>query len=205
MSHRGPEPNGLPGFGHFRYHWDPKWQRYNVKVAPGEIFLSRDNIVITTVLGSCVSACITDSVVGIGAMNHFMLPTSSGGTNGVSRLARFGSYAMEQLINEMLKFGCVKDNMQVKVTGGGNIMGGGVNVGVQNTQFVIDYLRDEGLQIVSADLGGSRARKVVYFPLEGRLMVRKLEPQSNNALIEEERQYQTQVERQLDESDVELF
>lgn len=196
----------LTGFNQFNHWWDNKWGKYSVKVGPGEIFLTADDVAITTTLGSCVSACLYDPVARIGAMNHFMLPTSTVNQGEVSRLARFGSFAMEQLVNEMLKFGCRKERLEVKVTGGGNIMGGGANIGIQNTQFVIDYLREDGLQILSADLGGSRARRVVFMPNDGgRLMVRKLDKTDNNQLILEEQRYKVEVEHTLDDADVELF
>lgn len=200
------KPSVLAGFTHFHHWWDNQWGRYTVKIAPGELYVANDDIVLTTVLGSCVSACLYDPIAGVGAMNHFMLPDGGNHNDQVSRLARFGSYAMDQLLNEMLKVGCRKEDIQVKVTGGGNIIGGAANIGIKNTQFVIDYLRDDGLNILSADLGGSRARKVVFIPKEGgRLLVRKLDKQENNVLIDEEKRYQDTVEHTLDDSDVELF
>lgn len=186
-------------------YWDPRWQRNVVKVMPGEIYTSSEDIVITTVLGSCVSACLYDPYLKMGAMNHFMLPTLNKAETEVSRLARFGSYAMEKVINELLKLGCEKSRLQVKVTGGGNMLGAGADIGVKNTQFVLDYLLAEGLQIISADLGGTRARRVAFFPTEGRLLVRKLENQRSRDLESMERRYLIEVNKQLDDSDVELF
>lgn len=125
-----------------------------------------------TVLGSCIAACIWDSKAGVGGMNHFMLPEGdSSDTSG-----RYGSYAMELLINEMIKLGARKESMQAKVFGGGQVMAGftTMNVGERNTQFVLDYLHMERITVVSKDVLDIYPRKVVFFPTTGKAMVKKL-------------------------------
>ena len=126
-----------PGEASFFYA-DHHFQYDAVKVLPGEYFVSGDELVIMTVLGSCIAACIWDGKARIGGMNHFMLPDGDGADGS----GRYGSYAMELLINEMLKLGARRETMQAKVFGGGQVMAGftTMNVGERNTKFVLDYL-----------------------------------------------------------------
>lgn len=197
-------PRALRGFEHIRPFWEPRWNCYAVKVKPGEFYVSDQEMVITTVLGSCVSACITDSEMNIGGINHFMLPTGDQNED-LSRSSRYGLFAMEQLINELMKHGCLKSNMQVKLTGGGNMMGGLSNIGQQNIDFILNYIKEEDLTLLASDLGGDQARRVAYFPTAGRMLVNKLDHRDDQRLIEEERTYRVDVDQHLDDSDVELF
>ena len=198
-------PVALRGFEQFRPFWEPRWNKYAVKVAPEQFYVSNSDMVITTVLGSCISACIHDPVTKFGGLNHFMLP-SSGGSEDMNRSMRYGFFAMEQLINELMKFGCNRERLEIKLTGGGDMMGSGFNqIGQQNIDFILQYLKDEGLKLLSSDLGGDRARKVAYFPLEGRMLVNKLDHREDQRLIEEERSFRVDVDSHLDDSDVELF
>lgn len=160
-----------PGEASF-FFFDHHFQSDAVKVLPGEYFVSNQDIVIMTVLGSCIAACIWDPKVSVGGMNHFMLPEGdSADTSG-----RYGSYAMELLINEMIKLGARRESMQAKVFGGGQVMAGftTMNVGERNTRFVLDYLHTERITIVSKDVLDIYPRKVVFFPTTGKAMVKKL-------------------------------
>ena len=129
-----------PGEASF-FYFDHHFQFNAVKVLPGEYFVSGENIVIMTVLGSCIAACLWDSRARVGGMNHFMLPESD--STDVS--GRYGSYAMELLINEMLKLGARRETMQAKIFGGGQVMANftTMNVGERNTSFVVNYLQTE--------------------------------------------------------------
>jgi chemotaxis protein CheD len=160
-----------PGESSF-FFYDAHFQSNAVKVLPGEYFVSKEHIVIETVLGSCISACLWDSKIQVGGMNHFMLP--SGGASDLS--GRYGSYAMELLINEMMKLGARRETMQAKVFGGAQVMHNftTINVGEKNSKFVMEYLRNEKIYVASEDVLDIYPRKVVYFPLTGKAMVKRL-------------------------------
>jgi chemotaxis protein CheD len=160
-----------PGEASF-FFFDHHFQSDAVKVLPGEYFVTNEDIVIMTVLGSCIAACLWDSRAGVGGMNHFMLP--EGDSSDAS--GRYGSYAMELLINEMLKLGARRESMQAKVFGGGQVMAGftTMNVGERNTRFVLDYLHTERISVLSKDVLDIYPRKVVFFPTTGKAMVKKL-------------------------------
>ena len=197
-------PEILHGFESIKPFWEPRWEKYAVKVKPGEYYVSRENIVITTVLGSCVSACIFDPQTGFGGINHFMLP--SGEQRGdLYRSSRYGLFAMEQLINELMKHGSQRSDMQVKLAGGGDMISGLTSIGQQNIDFILQYMKDEGLKVVASDLGGDQARRIAYFPQEGRMLVNKLDHREDQKLIEEEKSYRVDVDEHLDDTDVELF
>ncbi len=173
-----------PGEASFFFH--DQHFRYNAaKVLPGEYFVSNEDLVIMTVLGSCIAACVWDSRLRIGGMNHFMLPEGGGDTSG-----RYGSYAMELLINEMVKMGSSREYMQAKVCGGGAEISGftTMNVGERNTKFVLDYLATERIPIVSKDVLDIYPRKVVFFPVTGKAMVKRLAHAHPETLESQERQ-----------------
>jgi chemotaxis protein CheD len=159
-----------PGEASFFYH-DHHFKHDAVKVLPGEYFVTGDDLVVMTVLGSCIAACIWDPRVRVGGMNHFMLPDGGNDSSG-----RYGSYAMELLINEMIKLGARRETMQAKVFGGGQVMHTftTMNVGERNTAFVLDYLQTERIAVVSKDVLDIYPRKVCYFPATGKAMVKRL-------------------------------
>jgi chemotaxis protein CheD len=159
-----------PGEASFFYR-DHHFNQDSVKVLPGEYYVSQEDMMIVTVLGSCIAACIWDPKMRVGGMNHFMLPDGGSDTSG-----RYGSYAMELLINEMIKLGARREWMQAKVFGGGQVMHSftTMNVGERNTQFVLDYLQTERIAIVSKDVLDIHPRKVCYFPTTGKAMVKRL-------------------------------
>ncbi len=173
-----------PGEASFFFH-DQHFKYNAAKVLPGEYFVSNEDLVIMTVLGSCIAACVWDSRLRIGGMNHFMLPEGAGDTSG-----RYGSYAMELLINEMVKMGSSREYMQAKVFGGGAVISGftTMNVGERNTKFVLDYLATERIPIVSKDVLDIYPRKVVFFPVTGKAMVKRLAHAHPETLESQERQ-----------------
>ncbi|MFT5590673.1 MAG: chemotaxis protein CheD [Bradyrhizobium sp.] len=178
------------------------------KILPGEYFFTPKDMLIVTVLGSCVSACIRDRVSGIGGMNHFMLPY--GGTDidsPVSASMRYGTYAMEVLINELLKAGARRENLEAKVFGGGNVLRGfiAINVGERNAQFVREYLKMEGIRILAEDLNDIHPRKVYYFPRSGKVLVKKLKQLNNNTLVNREQDYASRLQSAPISGDVDLF
>lgn len=173
-----------PGVASFFYR-DHHFQYDAVKVLPGEYFVSNEDVMIMTVLGSCISACLWDGRARAGGMNHFMLPDGDG-TDG---FGRYGSYAMELLINQMLKIGARRETMQAKVFGGAQVMAGftSMNVGERNTQFVLDYLATERIPVVSQDVLDIHPRKVCFFPLSGKALVKRLAHSHPETLVVEER------------------
>ncbi|KGH29217.1 MULTISPECIES: chemoreceptor glutamine deamidase CheD [Comamonas] len=172
-----------PGEASF-FYYDPHFQLNSAKVLPGEYFVSRDEMAIVTVLGSCIAACLWDRFMRIGGMNHFMLP--DGDSSDVS--GRYGSYAMELLINEMLKLGARRESMQAKIFGGAQVMANftTMNVGERNTSFVTEYLQTERIPIVSEDVLDIYPRKVVFFPSTGKAMVKRLAHAHPEALVQQE-------------------
>lgn len=173
-----------PGEASFFYA-DHHFQYDAVKVLPGEYFVSNEDLVIMTVLGSCIAACIWDNKSRIGGMNHFMLPDG----DGMDSSGRYGSYAMEILINEMIKMGARRETMQAKVFGGGAVMAGftTMNVGERNTKFVLDYLATERIPVMSQDVLDIHPRKVCFFPVTGKALVKRLAHSHPESLVVEER------------------
>ena len=177
-------------------------------ILPGEYYVSSRDMMLVTVLGSCVSACIRDKTTGIGGMNHFMLPHSDKSPdNPLSASARYGTYAMEVLINHLLKLGAKKGNFEAKVFGGGNVLRGFTvtNVGERNSEFVLHYLREENISVVAKDLLDIYPRKVYFFPRTGKVLVKKLRSVHNNTIVDREKLYESRLDFGKVEGDVELF
>ena len=206
-SDTGGFPLALPGFEHIKRYWDPSRNLYVAKLLPGEYYITLRGEMITTVLGSCVSACIRDRVMGVGGMNHFMLPSSAQPDDwgGSSSSARYGSYAMEQLINEILKAGGRRENLEVKAFGGGNIVSALSSVGRKNIAFLREFLHIEGLHLVAKDLGGPHPRKVNFYPDSGRAQVKRLRSIHNDTIVQRENQYMEELVDAPVQGDVELF
>jgi chemotaxis protein CheD len=178
------------------------------KILPGEYYCTFKDMLIVTVLGSCVSACIRDRVSGIGGMNHFMLPDGGDGSNPlISASARYGTYAMEVLINELLKSGARRENLEAKVFGGGNVLRGltALNVGERNAAFVRAYLKAEGIRVLAEDLNDIFPRKVYFFPRTGRVLVKKLRELNNNTLVNREQDYASRLAGKEIGGEVDLF
>lgn len=164
------------------FYYDSHFHSEAVKVLPGEYFVAKEDILIMTTLGSCIAACVWDRERGIGGMNHFMLPEGSGDSG------RYGSYAMEMLINEILKAGGSRLTLEAKVFGGGAVINGmnSINVGERNTKFVLDYLQTERIPVVSKDVLDIYPRKVCFLPASGKAMVKRLASSNTDALLAQE-------------------
>ncbi|MCB1770813.1 MAG: chemoreceptor glutamine deamidase CheD [Candidatus Competibacteraceae bacterium] len=202
----------LPEFQHMKSYWDPIQNVEVVRILAGECYVTHCYEMITTVLGSCVSACIRDTATGIGGMNHFMLPAERAERNnktaahGLDADAAYGSYAMERLINSVLKYGGRRENLEVKIFGGGRIMGGMADVGQQNIRFVRAYLRTEGLKVAAEDVGGDYPRRMAYFPATGKVLLKKLRNVRNETIVQQESAYLADLRREATEGgEVELF
>lgn len=187
-------------------YFDRHFNKDAAKILPGEYFVSDQGMMLVTVLGSCVAACIRDVDLGIGGMNHFMLP-DEGGRDTVGTSARYGTYAMEVLINHLLKLGARRNRLEAKVFGGGAVMESlsSSNVGVRNAEFVLKYLKTEKIPVVAKDLLDSYPRKVYYFPDTGRVLVKKLHRVHNETLFTREINYKDRLAGAEVAGDVELF
>jgi len=187
-------------------YYDRNFQAEAAKILPGEYCVSDQGMLLVTVLGSCVAACIRDVELGIGGMNHFMLP-DDGGRDTVGSSARYGTYAMEVLINHLFKMGARRNRLEAKVFGGGAVLASlsSSNVGARNAEFVLDYLKMEKVPVVAKDLLDSYPRKVYYFPKTGRVLVKKLHRVHNETLFSRERDYKDRLSGAKVEGDVELF
>ena len=193
-----------------RRYFDPKFKHMVVKLLPGEHYVSGEpSEMIVTVLGSCVSACVRDPETGIGGMNHFMLLEGEPGDWRASNaVMRYGNHAMEILINEILRLGCPRNRLEIKVFGGGNVLGHGGNVGHRNADFVEEYLRNEGLIIAGSDLRGECARRIHFYPASGkvdRLLMRRA---ADTQVFNKENSYRRGITRKAkasEDGDIELF
>lgn len=174
-----------PGEASF-FFYDAHFKNVAVKVLPGEFYVEDEDIVILTTLGSCIAACLWDRQARIGGMNHFMLPDGGGDPSGGGR---YGSYAMEVLINELLKRGASRGTLEAKIFGGGQVISGmnTMNVGQRNTQFVLDYLHTEHIPVVSKDVLDVHPRKVCFLPASGKAMVKRLPQTNTEATVVQER------------------
>ena len=170
-----------PGEASF-FWFDARFGNDAVKVLPGQYFVDAGDILIMTTLGSCIAACLWDRERRIGGLNHFMLPDGAGGDG------RYGSYAMELLINEMLRRGASRTALEAKVFGGAQVIAGmdTMNVGERNTRFVLEYLQAERIPGVSRDVLDVHPRKVCFMPASGRVVVKRMRVIDAASLLQQE-------------------
>lgn len=208
----GPTPPpALEDFTHINRYWDKTSNKHVAKILPGEYYVTVNDELITTVLGSCVSACIRDPKFGIGGMNHFMLPidkrddASSWGSNTISAATRYGNFAMEHLINGILKNGGVRKNLEVKIFGGGRIIGKMTDVGVNNINFVREYIDNEALNLVAENVGDIFPRKIMYDPKTGKVKMKKIRSLHNDTIISREDRYLHELDDKPVVGEIDLF
>lgn len=176
-----------------------------VKIFAGDWYVSvKPGEMLATILGSCVSACIRDPVLQVGGMNHFLLPGEDM-DNQVGESARYGVFAMESLINGILKAGGQKHRFEVKVFGGGNVINNSAKIGSKNAKFIRDFLKKEGYRITSEDLEGDHPRRLHYYPDSGKVMMRLLRRKEDMVVVEEEDRYKKTISTRPTGGDVELF
>lgn len=199
----------LPGFDNIKRGWHASFETVAARLLPGQYFVTMREEAIYTTLGSCISACIRDRLTGIGGMNHFMLPLSKDDGSlkaaDISASARYGNYAMEHLINDILKNGGKRQHLEAKIFGGGRIMANMTDVGKRNILFARDYLSTEKIEIASQDVGDIFPRMVVYFPKSGKVKVKRLRSLHNNTIAEQEIEYLSTIETRPVSGDIELF
>jgi chemotaxis protein CheD len=188
-------------------YFDRTFEVEAVKVLPGEYFASTSNMVLVTVLGSCISACIRDRERNIGGMNHFMLANGGNTDDSNSASAHYGVYAMELLINHLLKLGARRSSMEAKVFGGGRVMTSlwSSQIGERNSEFVLDFLKTEGIPLMAKDLLDIYPRKVYFFPNSGRALVKRLVRLHNDTLVRREKEYEARLSEAPISGEIELF
>ncbi|MFW5442981.1 MAG: chemoreceptor glutamine deamidase CheD [Methylococcaceae bacterium] len=198
-------------FVHIKRYWDKQHEIVAAKILPGEYYVTTENELVTTVLGSCISACIRDKETGIGGMNHFMLPETTehklntSAEAVVGNATRYGNYAMEHLINVILANGGKRKNLEVKLFGGGKVIPTLGDIGLNNINFVLDYVDAEALNLVSQDLGDIYPRKVIYFPRSGKVRMKKIKHLHNETIALRETNYRSSIKDDPVESQIELF
>ncbi|GHF93345.1 chemoreceptor glutamine deamidase CheD [Thalassotalea marina] len=203
----------LPEFNHINHYWDRHRNIVVAKILPGEFYATREHVLIATTLGSCISACIWDDRIGIGGMNHFMLPITDKeahlvdwGQRGLATDAtRYGNFAMEHLINTILKNGGRRINLKAKVFGGGKVLKNMSDVGERNIKFCLHYLEEENIEIVSSDLGSVYPRKVIFEPFSGKALVKRLDNLHNDTIVKREKDYRSSIDSEQVDGDIELF
>jgi chemotaxis protein CheD len=199
----------LEGFEGVKRYWDNTMKITSAKLMPGEVYVSRKDEMITTVLGSCISACIRNPKTNVGGMNHFMLP-QMGGSTSISSLdtttARYGNWAMEVLINEILKYGGNKDDLEVKLFGGGKVLDNiSMDIGQHNIDFVFHFLDQEGIAVAAYDVGDRFPRKLLYFPHTGKVKVLKLQSINQAVVVRRETAYLADITKTPRDGDIDLF
>lgn len=194
----------LPQFSHIKRYVDLTNTCITAKLLPGEYYVTQKNEMITTVLGSCVAACIYDPKSGIGGMNHFMLPGDPN-SNSDDNSARYGLFAMESMINDILKLGIKKSLLKAKLFGGGQIIEKMSDIGRKNIQFAKTFLYAEGFELESSDLGLIYPRKVNFFPGTGKAKVKRLRTLHNSTLVVREKAYLESINKAPIAGDIELF
>jgi chemotaxis protein CheD len=207
---KAPLPRAMNGFDNIRRYRDPSSGNVIAKLLPGDFYVTKEDEVLDTVLGSCVSACIRNPKTGIGGMNHFMLPHPRGESgdswNAVTGTAtRYGSASMEQLINKILSAGGLRSDLEVKIFGGARVLAAATDVGQHNVVFVRDFLKNEGLKIFSEDVGSTTPRHVQYFPQTGRVRVKHLAGALSQTVVTQEVTYSKTIDQQPVTGSIDLF
>jgi chemotaxis protein CheD len=192
------------GFEALNHHWDHSARSWVVQILPGEYYVTSGDEIVSTILGSCVSTCIRDPENGWAGINHFMLPADPNKELDDDSL-RYGCYAVERVINELLKRGANREMLEVKVLGGGQVIPSMSDIGASNIRFVREYLRDEGMTIAVEDVGGRVARRLRYYPRTGKVLVKHLAMQEAKVVGAEERDFRLRLKQERVAGEVELF
>jgi len=176
-----------------------------VIIQPGEFYVTdAPDEGIATVLGSCVAVCLLDTGSTVRGMNHFMLPGDFRNEEIYqSRSGRYGMFAMESLINEMMKRGAKRESLVAKIFGGAHVLNfrrSDGNIPDANISFTQTYLAFEEIRLAASDIGGTTGRKVIFLGEgTGRVLVKKLSPESTSQYIDEENRYKAKILRKKKE------
>jgi chemotaxis protein CheD len=176
--------------------YSENFKRNMVIIYPGEYHVTTEDV-ICTVLGSCIAVCLKDRKTGLGGMNHFMLPGDVRSTEMfLSESAKYGMFAMEQLLNEMIKRNGSKRDFEAKVFGGGHVLNfrkTDGNVPESNIEFVKAFLNMEQIPVVKQDVGGYAGRKIIFFPETSKVLLKRLESTVDSKIIQAEQEYKTKL------------
>ena len=176
------------------------------KIGPGEYYVTQRDMMIVTVLGSCVSACLRDPTTQIGGMNHFMLPEQGGSPDSpLSGSARYGAYAMELLINHLISMGARRDKLEAKLFGAGRVVEGLSDIGKRNAHFAQDYLRREKIPVLAEDMCNPHASKIYFFPHTGKVLVKRLKNLRNDTILTREKKYASRLAQTPVSGEADLF
>jgi chemotaxis protein CheD len=203
-------PAPMPGFDHVRRYRDVSRGTVIAKLLPGDFYVTCENEVLDTVLGSCVAACIRSPRLRMGGMNHFMLPRPSGAGADTwddvrGRATRYGTASMEQLINRILSHGATRGELEVKVFGGARVLAAMTDVGNHNVSFVREFLKNEGLKVIAEDVGDTCPRHVQFFPISGKVRVRHLGSGQQTGVASREAKYLQGLDKQPVGGEIDLF
>jgi len=210
MNHHTLQKPSVDGFESIKRYWDKQNNIFAAKILPGEYYVTKNDELITTVLGSCISACICDPISQVGGMNHFMLPETSKNRllsmdeAVVGNATRYGNYAMEHLINTILSNGGKRKNLEVKLFGGGKIVANMSDVGKKNINFILEYIDAEALNLLSQDLGDIYPRKINYYPRKGIVKMKKIQDLHNDTIAIRETSYRKRIKDVPVESEIEI-
>jgi len=203
----------LPEFLQVNHYWDKQRDMVIAKILPGEFYMTTENVAIATTLGSCISACIWDENRKIGGMNHFMLPITNkeahevnwGQRDKTADATRYGNFAMEHLINTILRSGGRRSKLKAKLFGGAKVLNQMSDVGQKNIDFAFEYLDQEEIMVESSDIGDVYPRKVIFEPCSGRAFIKRLDNLHNDTIIRRESDYRSKINKKEVSGDVELF
>ncbi|MCG9681674.1 chemotaxis protein CheD [Vibrio sp. Isolate23] len=200
---------------HFNRFYHPQKERHMIKVFPGGVYWTQEDELIATGLGSCIAACIWDDSAAVGGMNHFLLPfhnlseiNSWSPDEVVSTASRYGNHAMEMLINALIAYGATRSSLKVKLFGGAQMLGHHSMIGEKNIAFILNYVKQENLDVIAQDLGGLEPRKIIFNPLTGQAWLKRIPYTEVHHLQQEEDKYASQLDKESHrphDDDVELF
>jgi chemotaxis protein CheD len=193
----------------FRHSVSP-FEQELITIHPGEYFATRDDTIISTVLGSCIAVGLFDEEAGIGGLNHFMLPGDSAKLDLIrSPNAKYGMYAMDLLINDIMKLGARRDALKAKVFGGGSVLqlavGTGSRIPANNIEFAFEYLEKERIPLLASDVGGREPRKIFFFARTGKVLLKRIAGQTAALAEKDEERYLNDLRIRKTEGTITLF
>lgn len=191
----------------YKVYHDPYFDIQAVKILPGEFYVTQQQLMLVTVAGSCVVACIRDKVLGWGGLSHFMLPLVEDELTPTTAASRYGSHALEVLINELQKRGSDRKNLEAKIFGAARLELNAASelLSQRNASFLINYLTAEQIPIVSQSMLGQFPQKVYFFPETGRVLVKTLKKLNNTTIYEREALYLEQLINTKIAGQIEIF
>lgn len=189
--------------------FNKQFNRKIIIILPGEHFISNEDIILQTLLGSCISVCMYSDHDDLIGMNHFMLPGIINPKQfHQSDYGRYGMYAMDKLIGEFIQRGIKKEKLKAKVFGGANILNfgkGSETISSYNIKFIINYLDRENIPIISSHLGGNRSRKILFFSLTKKVFLKEMSGREEGKVIKEEIFYKNKIVEKTKKQDIILF